>query len=152
LPQNNPDKLAITKNAAKKSMLHQVLQRQEFCNFLSLKFKLIFCLETQSSKGRGILASIHLPQKRDALLHDFNAIILIDKFYWHGHENKRAPLLYHELCHLAWDEDTNKLITVGHDIEDFLKVYRRYGDWQKDIEKINVAHLQLQLELVQHEA
>jgi hypothetical protein len=132
---------------AEYAVLLKVLQFEEFSDFLSVKFKLIFCHKPRRSKGRRILASIHLPQERDALLHDFDAIILIDRLWWLGHEDKRGPLLYHELCHLFWDEDLQKLTLVGHDIEDFFSVYRRYGDWQKDIEKITVAHLQLQLEL-----
>jgi hypothetical protein len=128
------------------AVLHQVLQFEEFSNFLSVKFKLLFCNKPRSSKGRTTWASIHLPAPRDALLHDFNAIIVISHTKWVTFPEKQQPLLYHELCHLFWDENDQKLTLVGHDIEDFISVYRRFGDWQKDLDKLNRANLQLKLE------
>lgn len=128
-------------------LLQKVLKFEEFYPFRYLNFKLIFNHKTKISKGRRVLATISLRKEKDALVHPYDALIYIDHTYWVGYPDKREPLLYHELCHLYYDEETEKVTTVGHDVEDFYAVIRRYGDWQKDLEKFNMAAQQLALNL-----
>lgn len=128
-------------------VLIKVLRFEEFSDFRELNYKLIFSHKTKISKGRRVLATISLRKEKDTLVHPYEALIYIDGVYWMMNEDKREPLLYHELCHLYYDDETEKMSLVGHDVEDFYAVVRRYGDWQKDLEKFNMAAQQLRLNL-----
>lgn len=130
--------------------VHEVLQTllkcPEFYPFRNQEYKLIFNTKPRKKAGRTTLASIQLFTDKDKMLHNYDAMIIIDHCYWIGHPEKREPLLYHELCHLSYDEEKDKISMVGHDVEDFFAVYKKYGDWQKDIEKIKITQLEMQFE------
>lgn len=128
-------------------VLQKVLKFEEFSRFRHFSFKLIFNHKIKISKGRRVLATISLRKEKDILVHPYDALIYLDHTYWVAFPDKREPLLYHELCHLYYDEETAKVNLVGHDVEDFYAVIRRYGDWQKDLEKFNIAAQQLALNL-----
>lgn len=42
-------------------------------------------------------------------------------------------LMYHELCHLGWDDEKEKVKMVAHDFTVFNKELQRYGAWDYDI-------------------
>lgn len=42
-------------------------------------------------------------------------------------------LMYHELCHLGWDDEHDKVKMVAHDFTVFNKELQRYGAWDYDI-------------------
>lgn len=43
-------------------------------------------------------------------------------------------LLFHELCHIAWDPMKGRRYIVGHDFQGFIAEVKEYGAWMKDLE------------------
>ena len=72
-------------------------------------------------------------------------IILDDEWWIDASERDREALVFHELNHLqpAFDKDGNQRFSretglpvvalVGHDVEEFAAVVRRYGAWSDDV-------------------
>ncbi|MGL5062351.1 MAG: putative metallopeptidase [Microcoleus sp.] len=61
--------------------------------------------------------------------------LILDFKYWMEHPEKQEILLFRELCRLILDEDGD-LTMAEPDIVDFYAVYKRYGDWRKDLAPI----------------
>ena len=57
-------------------------------------------------------------------------------------------LLFHELCHIAWDPQRGRRMLVGHDFQGFLAEVKEYGAWISDLEA--VAKVMQQLPLFKH--
>lgn len=71
-------------------------------------------------------------------------VIEIASMTWHSlTEAQRLALVDHELCHfdVEWNEndDTEKLIIRGHDLEEFTEIVARHGLWQPDLENFAKA-------------
>lgn len=67
---------------------------------------------------------------------------------------QREPLIFHELCHCHAEEDENgqtRLTLLGHDLEEFTEVVKRYGLWREDVEQFLKATKQ-QLALFESQA
>ena len=47
---------------------------------------------------------------------------------------QRRIVLDHELCHGAGQDENGKWTVVGHDLEEFRSIVRRYGKWSPDVE------------------
>ena len=47
---------------------------------------------------------------------------------------ERRIVLDHELCHGAGQDDEGRWTLVGHDLEEFRAIVRRYGKWSPDVE------------------
>jgi hypothetical protein len=72
-------------------------------------------------------------------------LIVLDQEFWlEADDVTRRALLEHELCHVkqsldkngdpAFDQDGNpKFGIVGHDLEEFHYIVRKYGAWKGDI-------------------
>lgn len=62
-------------------------------------------------------------------------------------EQQVEALLYHELSHIGWDDEADKPIVVGHDLEEFRKVVERYGLWLEDVRTMDSTFQQLRLKV-----
>jgi hypothetical protein len=84
----------------------------------------------------------------DRELHDYDAVILLRRAFWHDDRvtaaQKRA-LLDHELCHLRVKTDKDGILERDesgrvvyrvrkHDLEEFNEIVKRHGMWKADIE------------------
>lgn len=60
-------------------------------------------------------------------------VVVVASPIWHdlSFAQKKA-LVDHELCHLEVDEDSGKLSTRGHFIEEFPEVLKRHGLWNRE--------------------
>lgn len=54
-------------------------------------------------------------------------------------------LLFHELCHIAWDPQRGRRMLVGHDFQGFLAEVKEYGAWISDLEAAAKVMQQLPL-------
>lgn len=45
-------------------------------------------------------------------------------------------LMYHELCHLGWDDEKEKVKMIAHDFTVFNRELQRYGAWDYDIDRM----------------
>jgi hypothetical protein len=113
-------------------VLNVVLATNEHRSLSVYAFKLVFCGKGRKSKGKKTLASIKLLSDLDQMLSKFEILIVIDEAWWIANPEKQEALLFHELCHLQVS-DEGKLQVIGHDLEEFYAVLRRYGDWNKEI-------------------
>lgn len=58
----------------------------------------------------------------------------------------RCALVDHELCHFQKDADTGKYFLVGHDVEEFYSIVRRWGFWKRDLLQFaEVVKVQLEI-------
>ena len=116
-------------------------------------------LEAMTEKGRHVLGMVHEPKVQGKLnllfcwmlrmIHgeDPDFIIRLDAMWWAAATpREREILVYHELSHIGhaedkdgepkYNEDTGRPVycIVGHDIEEFSAVARRYGAWSLDLQ------------------
>lgn len=118
--------------------------------------------------GRAVLGTVFVPdvtgRLRDVfqwLLEDkfgggdqpaVDFLIMIDADYWLDSDDRvREILIYHELCHIqpAFDKFGSQrfdratglpvLCLVGHDVEEFSAVVRKYGGYSQDIRNFVAA-------------
>lgn len=94
-----------------------------------------FLTSEQEKKKHGglVYAECHLVKSiyQPFCPHDFLVIVYLPNVCRFSDEQKRI-LLYHELLHVGMDEKNGEPVyrIVPHDVEDFMKVIRRYGaDW-----------------------
>ncbi|MCG9891063.1 MAG: hypothetical protein MH252_08310 [Thermosynechococcaceae cyanobacterium MS004] len=114
-------------------VLSVVLATDEHRSLSTYKFRLLFKKKISHRKGRRTLATVKILSPQERLISDgADILIVIDWFFWMGNPEKQEPLLFHELCHLQLDEESN-LVSVGHDLEEFRAVIEKYGDWNRDV-------------------
>ncbi len=114
--------------------------------------------------GRMVLGTVHLPKVQGKLnplflwmlkeIHGSNPdfIVILDAVWWgEASLKEREILVYHETCHMVqatdregepkFDDDTGRPVfaLVGHDVEEFAAVVRRYGAWNDDLEHFHQA-------------
>lgn len=65
---------------------------------------------------------------------------------------QRRIVLDHELCHGAGQDENGKWTVVGHDLEEFCQIVRRYGKWSPDVELFVDAVAQLPLAFAKEKA
>lgn len=46
---------------------------------------------------------------------------------------QRVALVDHELCHFAIDDETGEMRILPHDLEEFIAVVARHGQWSPDV-------------------
>ena len=114
--------------------------------------------------GRQVLGAVHEPNVTGRLREVFSwmlqdkfggsdedvpikFLVIIDYEYWAEADHRaREILIYHEACHIRpalgkdgeqrFDKETGLpvLCLVGHDVEEFSAVVRRYGAWSDDLQ------------------
>lgn len=60
-------------------------------------------------------------------------------------EHQIEALLFHEMSHIDWCEDSDKAIVRSHDLEEFTQVVARYGLWLDDARMMADTIRQLEL-------
>ena len=87
--------------------------------------------------GKSIMAKIRRASPLESFLSGFEIVLMIDTDTWENLEiPQRTALLDHEFCHVTVELDkagNEKLVMVGHDLEEFGDVVRRHGVWLPDI-------------------
>ena len=101
---------------------------------------------SRSSGGKEILGKAgKVPPKMKPLLSDddLDGLIELSGDFWFNiaTDTQKRALIDHELCHLRHD-DKKGLVVVGHDIEEFNEIIRRYGSWMPEMEMTEGAFLQ----------
>lgn len=119
-------------------VLQAVLNTDEHRYLKAYSGRAIFCKKIKKTKGRRTLAQIKLLGDVERLISSIDFVIVIDYFFWRENPEKQEALLFHELCHLIADE-TGKLSTVPHDVEEFYAVVAKYGDWMKEVRQFTEA-------------
>lgn len=92
------------------------------------------------SKGRKTLGRCELAK---GLVHFHTEA---DFIIWLGADNCQGSteyfieaIIFHELLHARWNDDTDKWCVVGHFYEGFPEEFLRYGTWKQDMEIIKKA-------------
>jgi len=107
---------------------------------------LLFCPEPTADKGRLSIGKPHACSLRERLLSGVDGCITLAWSWWEtASPHKAKALLDHELSHFHVDEDTEVLTVHGHDVEEFLGVWERYGAWTEDLQNAVKVVRQLQL-------
>jgi len=141
------------------------LCKDEFQHLIEGEAEIRFLLATEpvTQHGRRILGAVHLPQVQGRLrgvftwllgrhfgvLPDF--LVILDEAYWLIAEDRaREALIYHELSHMGhakdkdgdprYDDDGRPVwCLVGHDVEEFHSVARRYGAHSMELKVLQAA-------------
>lgn len=58
---------------------------------------------------------------------------------------KITAALFHELCHIDWDDAKEKAQLIAHDFEGFVDEMREFGLWRRDLEVVTKAAQQMPL-------
>lgn len=119
----------------------------------------LFRLGAKIKAGRQVLGQCMLPTVQGELKGLFEQLlcqwfgrmphflIILDKEFWMASdEMTRMALLEHEMCHvkqelnkdgdLKFDRDGNPVYgIVGHDVEEFNYIVRKYGAWSPDLQQ-----------------
>lgn len=61
-------------------------------------------------------------------------------------ERTIEAVLYHELCHIGWDDEHDKPVVLNHEFAGFLGELRRYGLYEIDLK--NLGNVMRQLPLI----
>lgn len=129
---------------------------EEHQYLLGVPFEPFFTDTPIIKQNRYVLGCVTMPDmksKTDKLLWEFfeeacfttepSFYIIVDESSWReADEQWRLALIYHELCHIQqkttlktgvpqFDKKTGLPVIrmVGHEVEEFLAVYERFGDW-----------------------
>ncbi len=133
-------------------LLEQEEQFKRFREFDELYNKLhestsvLFVGEAEQEKGRPCLARIRVLSGLSSYLMDMDGldgepvpqriIITVYEAGWFALDNdQKAALMFHELCHLRAKlvEGDWRFHLIGHDLEEFNAVVRRFGVWMPNI-------------------
>jgi hypothetical protein len=136
----------------------KVLIRDHHSHLEYVRIEYLYATKMQKSKGAGVWGTARKIGGLPAFLasddphldtEDFFAVIISLPVWELLGEAERAALVDHELCHLWVDED-GKLMTIGHDLEEFAMVVQRHGFWRQDISTFMDRAAQLTLDLPQN--
>lgn len=128
----------------------QKLIAEHHSHLAGVEIKCVFREPAAKNKGKVVLGkarkigglNAHLvglarPYDRGDDPPDFFVIEIASMTWLQLTEAQRLALVDHELCHfdIEWNEndDTEKLIIRGHDLEEFTEVVARHGLWQPDL-------------------
>ena len=106
-------------------------------HLLPIRIEYAFVSPTPKQKGALILGHARILRGLSALWaseegQDFFVVVLARNVWERGDDAFRRALLDHELCHCKVT-DEGKLVTIGHDVEEFSEVIQRHGLWKEDI-------------------
>lgn len=109
----------------------------------SQAIELWFWAEAPVSAGRQKLGKASLPNQREQITRGVDGIITLAWDWWQtATDGQRRWLLDHELSHfdLKDPDDLDKgLCVVGHDLEEFVPVYKRHGAVLEDMQRFEAA-------------
>lgn len=103
--------------------------------------------EHMAGRGRLILAKASKAGGALAFLSSFDFVIVFNWTHWKDMDVRmRCALVDHELMHCQRDLDTGAFLLLGHDVEEFGAIVRRWGFWKPDL--LSFAEIvKVQLEL-----
>lgn len=103
--------------------------------------------EDIGNRGRVVLAKASKPGGALAWLTGVDFLISFNFTHWRDLDvAARCALVDHELAHFEHDLDTGKYFLVGHDLEEFHAIVRRWGFWRPDLVAFaEVVKVQLEL-------
>jgi hypothetical protein len=101
---------------------------------------LLFKPKAWKSKGKMGIGKAHICGAQEKLLSGVHATITVALAWWDefATPEQQVALLDHELSHFTVDtsnEDAPELQIVGHDVEEFVAIWRRHGAWTAGLEK-----------------
>lgn len=140
-------------------IFNELIELDEHVHFKDEEIPVEFLLRVtpRVKAGRQVLGSVMIPAVQgllkdlfEQLLGQFfgrmpHFLIVLDRDFWmEADAVTRAALLEHELMHvkqeidkngdLKFDRDGNPVFgLVGHDVEEFNYIVRKYGAWKSDI-------------------
>lgn len=140
-------------------LFEELIELEEHKHFAEeqIPVEFLFRLEPKIKAGRQVLGQCMLPTVQGELKGLFEQLlaqwlgrmphflIILDKEFWMASDDMtRMALLEHEMCHvkqelnkdgdLKFDRDGNPCFgLVGHDVEEFNYIVRKYGAWKGDI-------------------
>lgn len=85
-------------------------------------------------RGATAFAAISRASGRLAFFTGLDAVLEVDWALWRGlRAEQRLALIDHEVHHLTWDPESERLGLVGHDVEEFGGILRRWGLWRPNL-------------------
>lgn len=141
------------------ALFHELIELEEHAHFLDEEIAVEFLLRVapKLKHGRRQLGMAIIPTVQGELKDLFTQLlahwfgrapqffIILDQEFWmEADDITRRALLEHEMMHIkqsldkngdpAFDQDGNpKFGIVGHDLEEFNYIVRKYGAWKSDI-------------------
>ena len=104
---------------------------------------------------RTALATIKKASPFERFLSGWDLIVKVNADLWPDlTAAQRIALLDHEFCHTLEVEDRKgrkRLLTRGHDLEEFTDVVRRHGAWMPDIARMKNARKEYDFEQIKRE-
>ena len=103
--------------------------------------------EEIAGRGRVVLAKASKPGGAFAFITGLDFLMTVNFEAWKDLEHAaRCALVDHELSHFDKDLETGNYCLVGHDLEEFHHIVRRWGFWKPDL--VSFAEIvKVQLEL-----
>ena len=103
--------------------------------------------EHMAGRGRLILAKASKAGGALAYLSQYDFVIVFNWTHWKDMDARtRCALVDHELMHCQRDLETGAFLLLGHDLEEFGAIVRRWGFWKADL--VSFAEIvKVQLEL-----
>lgn len=103
--------------------------------------------EEMAGRSRVVLAKAAKAGGALAWLTGYDFLISFNFNRWLELElGARCALVNHELSHFEKDHETGKFFVVGHDLEEFHAIVRRWGFWKPDLVSFaEVVKVQLEL-------
>jgi hypothetical protein len=146
-------------------LFDELIELEEHVHFKEYSIRVGFLLrvEAKVKAGRHVLGQAMLPTVQGELKPLFEQLlfqwlgrpvqflIILDRDYWlEADDITRMALLEHEMMHikqelnkegdLKFDRDGNPCFgLVGHDLEEFNYIVRKYGSWKGDISSFLAA-------------
>lgn len=116
--------------------LNEVIN-SHFPSYNNCHFKVLMDSKRKKSKGKTVFASIKKADEKEKFFTSdnynpdgVNFIVFIDGNVWDNiTDQDKERLLYHELCHIEYDPDSNNPWKIkGHDFNGFEEEMRQFPD------------------------
>ncbi len=133
-------------------LMHSVL-REHHSRLVNQTIVVLFRPKPRIHKGFATIGHATATGERERLLAQVDGCITIAWSWWQkATTEQREALLDHELSHFDVGEKSGRLGTVGHDVEEFISVWRRRGAWIESLRQAEKALQQLRLPIDEDDA
>lgn len=103
-------------------------------------FAALFRDKPQLKRGKRTAATFEVVSAKYKHLTNLDFLIIVDEEIWERlSKPQKEALVDHELCHGMIDGKLGKLVTRGHDIEEFFEIAERHGAWSDEIHAMEKA-------------
>jgi len=126
------------------------LMRDKFEDLVQFDIRFLWKKEGKTRNGKAVLGKTTLPRSYAAYYSKADVLIWVAADHLRALKasaNYLEAVLYHELCHVKYDDDPESggLFLIGHDFEGFVAEYIEYGAWRTDLSKLADELKQLKL-------